>query len=243
MTVNIALVGDRKPSHPSHRELDAVRARLGDDVAAEWVPTDGDRVREPADFDGIWLVPGSPYADDEAACEVVRWARENDVPFLGTCGGLQYAVIEYFRNVLGVFDASHAEAIGADVSNVVHPLACSLQGDERLVRPVARTRFARLVGGEPFVGMHYCSYGPGPDEVKRLVSSGMVVGASADDAGAEVISLPASRFYMLTLFQPHIGALAGKPLHPLLREFVRCARSYAAARSRDADVAAGARPG
>jgi CTP synthase (UTP-ammonia lyase) len=43
-----------------------------------------------------------------------------------------------------------------------------------------------------------------------------------------VLELPANRFYMLTLFQPQVGALAGKPLHPLLREFVRCARAYAA---------------
>jgi len=65
------------------------------------VATDGERVRELADFDGIWLVPGSPYADDGAAYDAVTWARENNVPFLGTCGGLQYPVVEYFRNVLG----------------------------------------------------------------------------------------------------------------------------------------------
>jgi CTP synthase (UTP-ammonia lyase) len=196
---------------------------LGEGVVAEWVATDGRQIGSLGDFDGIWLVPGSPYADDLAAYEAVRWARENDVPFLGTCGGLQYAVVEFFRNVLGVTEASHAEGDGADESNVIHPLACRLQGEERLVRPIAGTRFATVVNDEPFVGMHYCSYGPGPDEVERLVAAGMVVEATADDAGAEVIELPANRFYMLTLFQPHIGALAGKPLHPLLREFVRCA--------------------
>ena len=42
-----------------------------------------------------------------------------------------------------------------------------------------------------------------------------------------MIELPTNRFFMLSLFQPQIGALAGKPLHPLLREFVRCARAYA----------------
>jgi CTP synthase (UTP-ammonia lyase) len=230
VTVHIALVGDRKPSHPSHRELDAILSMLGEDVSAEWVATDGDRIGQLAGFDGIWLVPGSPYADDAAAYEAVRWARENDVPFFGTCGGLQYAVVEYFRNVLGVCDASHAESDGERETNVVHALACGLQGEERPVRPIAGTRFARLVGGEPFVGMHYCSYGPGPDEVRRLVSAGMVVEATADDAGAEVIELPEHRFFMLTLFQPHIGALAGKPLHPLVREFVRCARAYAEGR-------------
>jgi CTP synthase (UTP-ammonia lyase) len=227
VSVTIALVGDRQPAHASHRELEAVRGRLGEGVAADWVATDEDRVRELREFDGIWLVPGSPYADDEAAYAAVRWARENDVPFLGTCGGLQYAVVEYFRNVLGVLDASHAESDG-DGGNVVHALACSLQGEERLVRPVAGTRFSKLVDDEPFIGMHYCSYGPGPDEVERLVAAGMVVEATAEDAGAEVIELPSNRFFMLTMFQPHIGALAGKPLHPLLREFVRCARAHAA---------------
>jgi CTP synthase (UTP-ammonia lyase) len=229
VSVTIALVGDRNPAHASHRELDAVRGTLGDDVSASWVATDGDRIRDLDEFDGIWLVPGSPYADDSAAYDAVRWARENDVPFLGTCGGLQYAVIEYFRNVLGVVEASHAESDGEQVGNVVHALACSLQGSERLIRPVAGTRFSRLVNGVPFVGMHYCSYGPGPDEVDRLVSAGMVLEATAEDAGAEVLELPSNRFFVLTLFQPHIGALAGKPLHPLLGEFVRCARQPARA--------------
>jgi CTP synthase (UTP-ammonia lyase) len=231
VSVTIALVGDRQPAHASHRELDAVRGQLGQGVSAEWVATDGDRVQELNEFDGIWLVPGSPYASDAAAHAAVTWARENDVPFLGTCGGLQYAVVEYFRNVLGVSGASHAESDGAGESNVVHPLACSLQGEERVVRPVPRTRFSELVDGESFLGMHYCSYGPGPAEIERLVAAGMVVSATAEDAGAEVLELPANRFYMLTLFQPHVGALAGKPLHPLLREFVRCARAYAQAES------------
>jgi CTP synthase (UTP-ammonia lyase) len=225
VSVSIALVGDRHPDHPSHRELDAVRGMLGDDMSAEWVASDGDRVRAVDGFDAIWVVPGSPYADDDAVYAAIRWARQNDVPFLGTCGGLQYAVIEYFRNVLRVAGASHAESDGSDVSNVVHPLACGLRGEERLIRPIPGTRFSRLVNDKPFVGMHYCSYAPGPSDVQRLVQDGMVVEATAEDAGAEVIELPANRFYMLTLFQPHIGALAGKPLHPLLGEFVRCARA------------------
>jgi CTP synthase (UTP-ammonia lyase) len=154
VTVSIALIGDRNLALPSHRELDAVRGMLGEDVDAEWVATDGGGARDLSAFDGVWLVPGSPYADDDAAYEAVTRARENDVPYLGTCGGLQYAVVEYFRNVLGVARASHAESDGSDGSNVVHRLACSLQGEERLVRPIPHTRFSRLVGGEPFVGMH-----------------------------------------------------------------------------------------
>jgi CTP synthase (UTP-ammonia lyase) len=109
------------------------------------------------------LTPGSPYADDTAAYQAVEWARERDIPFLGTCGGLQYALIEYFHNVLQVPNASHAESDGIDDNNVVHALACSLHGKERVIRPIIGTRFSTLVNHEPFVGMHYCNYGPGSE--------------------------------------------------------------------------------
>jgi CTP synthase (UTP-ammonia lyase) len=116
---------------------------------------------------------------------------------------------------------------------MVRALACSLNGEERVVGPIAGTRFSRLVNNEPFVGMHYCNYRPGAKEVRRLVEGGMVIEATADDAGAEVIELPNNRFFMLSLFQPQIGALARKPVHPLLLEFVRCAREHAASDARD----------
>ena len=228
VTVRIAIVGDENTALPSHREVNAVRGMLGGDVHTEWLPTDGPQVADLTGFDGIWLVPGSPYADDDAAYSAVTWARERDVPFLGTCGGLQYAVVEYYRNVLGVPDASHAESDGVQDSNVVSVLACSLMGEERLVRPVPGTRFSALMNDEPFVGMHYCGYGPAAGVAEELAAGGMVIEATAEDAGAEVLELPANRFFMLSLFQPQVGALAGEPPHPLLREFVACAREYAA---------------
>jgi CTP synthase (UTP-ammonia lyase) len=225
------LVGDRKEHYPSHREVDAVLPMLGVDVEAVWLPTDGVAVQAPRGFDGVWLMPGSPYADDDAAYASVRYARQHAVPFLGTCGGLQYAVVEFFRNVLGFEEASHAESDGVGSSNVVTALACSLNGEEREVRPVSGTRFAALVDDTPFVGMHYCSYAPDAAALARLVAAGVVIEATADDADAEVLDLPTHPFFMLSLFQPQIGALAGKPLHPLLREFVRCAADFATGRS------------
>lgn len=226
MSARIALVGDENLSFPSHRELNAVRERLG--VESEWVLTDSPRVRDLCDFSGVWLVPGSPYQDDGGAYAAVTWAREHDVPYLGTCSGLQYAVIEFTRNVLAA-EATHAESDGVSDSNAVVPLACSLMGEQRQVRPVEGTRFAALVGNQPFAGMHYCNYAPSAEHVERLVAAGMIVEATADDAGAEVLELPANRFFMASLFQPQVGALAGRPLHPLLREFVRCVREHAAA--------------
>ncbi len=227
MTVRIAIVGDES-THTSHRELNAVRSQLGDDVEAVWVATDSDELRDLSAYDGVWLVPGGPYRDDEAVYAAIRRARTGVVPFLGTCSGLQYAVIEYVRDVLGETEASHAEADGEDASNVVVPLACSLQGEERRVTPTPGSHFATLVDG-PFVGMHFCGYGPARSVVERLVAGGMLVGATADDAPVEVLELPTHPFYVLSLFQPHIGASTGRPLHPLLADFVRAARAHRSA--------------
>ena len=228
MSVRIAVVGDLDPSYPSHRELEAARPMLGPDVETVWIGTTDPRIDHLAEMgvDGVWLAPGSPYADDAAVLRVIRWAREYGIPFLGTCGGLQYAVIEFSRTVLG-WPATHAEVDGADASNAVAPLACSLQGQQRTVTPVPGTRFANLVGGQPFVGTHYCDYGPTEQTVRALTQNGWVVEATAADAPVEVLSLWNHPFFVLSLFQPQVGVLAGRPPHPLLFAFVDVARQRA----------------
>lgn len=236
MSVRIAIIGDES-THTSHREVNAVRTRLGDEVSTEWVPTTELASRDLTAYDGIWLVPGGPYRDDDAVIDAIHRARTGGIPFLGTCSGLQYAVIEYARHVLGQADASHAEAAGEDASNVVVPLACSLQGEQRLVTPTPGSRFAALVD-EPFIGMHFCGFGPDPEVVARLVAGGMVVGATADDAPVEVLELPTHPFFVLSLFQPHIGASAGQPVHPLLTAFVDAALARAGERAGESAGAA-----
>ncbi|MBA2956305.1 CTP synthase [Nocardioides sp. MAH-18] len=214
----VALLGDDR-GHRSHQELNALRPML--DVDTTWVPTDS--AFTITDYDGVWLVPGSPYADDAAVLRALTTIRERGIPFLGTCGGMQYAVVEIVRTVLGE-QATHAESDGEAADNVVTALACSLDGEERLVTPVAGSRFAGWVR-EPFVGMHFCSYAPTPAVSSRLEGIGVVVGATADDAGAEVLELPDHPFYVMTMFQSHVGALAGGPVHPLVRAFTDAVRA------------------
>ncbi|MER7557189.1 CTP synthase [Nocardioides sp. NPDC126508] len=216
MTRVVALLGDDR-GHRSHQELNALRPQLAElGVETEWVPTGSGF--DIASYDGVWLVPGSPYASDAAVMAALAVVRERGIPFLGVCGGMQYAVLDWTRNVLGSA-ATHAESDGAGDDNAVAALACSLYGEERLVTPVAGTRFAEWQP-EPFVGMHFCNYAPTADAVAALEKIGVVVGATADDAGAEVLEFPDHPFYVTSMFQPHIGALAGAPVHPLVRAFV-----------------------
>jgi CTP synthase (UTP-ammonia lyase) len=184
------------------------------------VGTDTFEATRASEADGVWVVPGSPYRDDAAVYAAITTARTSGQPFLGTCGGFQYAVIEFARNVVGLADADHAETAPAGRTLVVDRLACSLIGEERRVTAVPGTRMHSLCGSTPFVGFHWCNFGVAPAYVDRLVEHGLVVGARADDAGVEAVELPEHSFFVATLFQPQMGALQTGLLHRILRAFV-----------------------
>jgi hypothetical protein len=218
VTRTIALLGDDR-GHRSHQELNALVPQLAEEygVAAAWVPTDSSF--DLASYDGVWLVPGSPYADDDAVIDALRVVRSSGIPFLGTCSGMQYAAIELLRSELGQV-ATHAETAGERTDNAVVPLACSLYGVESTVTPVPGSRFAEWVR-EPFVGMHYCNYAASAETVAALQHAGVVVGATGEEIGAEVLEFPGHPFYVVSMFQPHLGASQGAPIHPLVRAFLR----------------------
>jgi CTP synthase (UTP-ammonia lyase) len=229
MPASIAVVGDRDPSYLTHRELDATLALLPPGVSARWVATDGPDARTLDGFDALWIVPGTPYRDEAPVFAAIAHARREGVPILGTCGGFQHMLVEFARNVAGMPGAAHAETDpGADL-HVVSALACSLVGAERTVTTVPGTLVAELCGTAPFVGFHYCSYGVAPAHLERLVAAGLVVSATAPDAGVEAVELPAHPFYLATLFQPQVGSSATGVLHPVVAALIDAAKAMAIA--------------
>src|SRR3712207_6476175 len=122
-----------------------------------WTGSDAVEHRQLASASGVWLLPGPPYRDDDGAYAAFAHCLDTGTPFLGTCGGFQYACVELARRG-GMARAGHAES-SADAELVVAPLACSLYGEEREVRPVSGTRLAAICGDEPFNGFHYCGFG------------------------------------------------------------------------------------
>jgi CTP synthase (UTP-ammonia lyase) len=209
----IAALGDRDPAYVTHRAIDATIA-----VAPQirWVATDDARIDG---FDGLWVLPGTPYRDEAAVHAAIRFAREQGMPILGTCGGFQHMAVEFARNVARIVGAVHGESSPDGEAIVVAPLACSLVGEERTVVPVPGTRLAEICGEAPFTGFHWCGYGLAPGMAERLVAAGLVIGAHADDAGVEAFELPDHPFYMATLFQPQVSA----PLHPLVGALLEAA--------------------
>ncbi len=216
----IVLLGDRDPSYLTHRALDSLADRLAPDTRLTWVSTT--RTDDPllASADGVWVVPGTPYVDEDAVHAVLRHRRENGLPTLGTCGGFQHLVLEFARNHLGIREAAHEETEPDAEQVVVAALACSLVGEVRPVTAVPGTRMAEICGPEPFDGFHFCSYGVNPRYRDTLVEAGLFFSAFAPDAGVEAVELEGHPFYLGTLFQPQMSSIDGGPVHPLVLAFV-----------------------
>ena len=210
MPTAIAALGDRDVSFLTHREIDAT---IELEPRIRWVATEGADI---GGFDGLWVLPGTPYRDEAAVMAAIRFAREQGMPVLGTCGGFQHMAVEFARNAAGIAGAAHAETEPEAEAIVVAELACSLYGEERTVVPVPGTRLAAICGAEPFTGFHFCGYGLAPGAADRLAAAGLVIGAHAPDAGVEAFELPDHPFYVATLFQPQVGSSRGGAVHPLL---------------------------
>lgn len=216
---SIAVVGDRDLRYRTHRELDAELARMPAGVEAGWLPSP--RAAEAAGADAIWVAPGTPYADDAAVLGAIDRAVVDGTPLLGTCGGFQYALVALARRA--GLPAAHAEAEPDAADPLIAPLACRLYGEEREVTCVPGTRLAAICGAEPFTGFHFCGFGVAPGRVDALADAGVVVSARAPDAGVEGVELREHPFFLATLFQPQVGALDGRPRHPLVAALIAAA--------------------
>ncbi len=133
--VRIAILGDFDPEVPDsacaiEKSLQHAAAKLNLPVESQWIPTPS--LVEPGaqklleSFDGIWAAPGSPYKSFDGMLKGIEFARRRDWPFLGTCGGFQYALIECARNVLGIKDADSAENNSGSKNIVIYPVACAV---------------------------------------------------------------------------------------------------------------------
>ena len=129
----LALVGDRSPAVRAHTRIpgliDALATRDGLVLDPYWIPSEDAEDAALERFDGIWVVPGSPYRSADGAVRAARVALGQGIPFLGTCGGFQHAVLMLARERCGLGAAAHAE-YGPDGELVIVPLECSLAGHE-----------------------------------------------------------------------------------------------------------------
>lgn len=228
--LTVALVGDYNASVTAHQAiplaLELAGMALGVTVEAQWTPTE--TLDDDAAFAengvigsaaGIWCVPASPYQSTEGALRAIRFARENGIPFLGTCGGFQHAVLEFAQNVLGWADATHAEMDPSTGRAVITALSCSLVEARGAVRFVPGSRIAAAYNALNSEEGYHCRYGMEESVRAALVDHGMEIVATDTNGEVRAIELPNHPFFVASLFQPERAALKGI-LPPLVRAFV-----------------------
>ena len=176
------------------------------------------------------LIPGG-FGERGIAGKVdaIRWARERGVPFLGICLGMQCAVIEFARNVVGLADAHSTEF----VKDLAHPVICLLEEQEGVTRKggtmrlglqptkIANDTFAwQAYGLSNVQERHRHRYEFNNAYRKQFSAHGMrVTGTSPDDSLVEIVEIPAHPWFVAVQFHPEFKSKPTVP-HPLFADFV-----------------------
>ncbi|KKR52955.1 MAG: CTP synthetase [Parcubacteria group bacterium GW2011_GWA1_40_21] len=189
------------------------------------------------DFDGVIVPGGFGESGIEGKLKAIKFVRENKIPYLGLCYGMQLAVIEYARNVLGLKDANTTE-IDPNSKNPVIDIMFNQKknmedgrygGTMRLGAYKAvleKDTIARAAYGEDEVWeRHRHRYEVNSDYIKKIESAGMIFsGKSPNGTLMEIAELPKSAhpFFLGTQFHPEFKARPLHP-HPLFTEFMKVA--------------------
>jgi CTP synthase len=182
------------------------------------------------EVDGVIVPGGFGSRGTEGKIEIIRVARERNIPFLGLCLGLQLAVIEFARHVCGLKGANSTEID----PNTVHPVIDVLPEQKDVTEKGGTMRLGaypavlregtvvrRLYGAETVSERHRHRYEVNPEYHKTIEEKGMIFsGSSADGRLVEFIELPDQRFFVATQAHPELKSRMENPA-PLFYGFVQ----------------------
>ena len=204
----------------------------GSNLEITWIASDdletADLDAELGPLDGILVPGGFGVRGIEGKIRAIRYARENQVPFLGICLGLQCAVIEFARNVAGLEDANSSEFDAASPFPVVDILAGqdldSLGGTMRLgaypCRLTPGSKASGAYGTELIYERHRHRYEVNPRLRRKLEDAGLLCsGESPNGTLVEIIELPDHPWFVAGQFHPEFKSRPDRP-HPLFDGFV-----------------------
>lgn len=223
-TKSIALIGDYNERVIAHqaipKALDLAATALGVDCEYEWVDSDVVPRFSLNEFDGIWCVPASPYKDMQGALDAIRYARESDKPFLGTCGGYQHAALEYARNVLGHTLAGNAEVDSNTSMPLINALVCKLVEKSDRIQFLDGSRVASIYAAAEAEEDYHCSFGVNREYLPLFDGSDMQFTGFDQEGDPRVLEHKQHRFFIGTAYQPERAALRGEN-HVLVSAFVQ----------------------
>lgn len=246
--VRVAVVGKYTEFVDSYKSVQEslIHGGIANDVGVDiaWISsdrfTDAARTRELlADCDALLIPGGFGVRGVDGMVEAVRVARETGLPFLGICLGMQVAIIEFARNVVGLADSNSSE-FAPECANAVIALmeeqqhVTDLGGTMRLgayvCRIAPRSRASEVYGVPEVRERHRHRYEVSNRHREPLVEHGLKLsGLSPDGSLVEMIELPAHPWFIGVQFHPELRSRPTRP-HPLLAGLIAAAVKHAGLR-------------
>ncbi len=188
-----------------------------------------------ANMDGVLIAPGFGERGIEGKILAARFARENKIPFFGICLGMQCAVIEFGRNVLGYKDAASTEID----KKSKHPIIDLMEEQKKIKKKGGTMRLGAyscklkkgtkvhdIYSQEMIRERHRHRYEFNNEYLEKFETNGMVAaGINPDSNLVEIIELKDHPWYIGTQFHPELRSRVVKP-HPLFVSFVSAAINY-----------------
>lgn len=185
-----------------------------------------------AQYNGLLVPGGFGHRGIEGMVSAIRWARENELPFLGICLGLQCAVIEFARHVCGM-EGAHSYEFD---KNSPHPVICLMDEQRKVTLKGGTMRLgnyrARIAPGSRAEGIYDVShvderhrhrYEVNNDYRESLAAKGLVFSATTLDAKlVEMIELPDHPWFVAGQFHPELKSRPNRA-HPLFASFIAAA--------------------
>jgi CTP synthase (UTP-ammonia lyase) len=248
-TLTLGLIGDPLPefARPQDAMLEMIRRSadaLAIGVRTKWIPTrsiaDGERDLL-VEADALWCTPGSPYLSLDGALAGIRYARENGVPFVGTCAGFQHAVLEFARNVLGIADAASEEYEPDSTSLFVTRLSCPIATQTLRIDLDERSHAAAVYAITSILEYYYCNFGLSAEFANRIDAAGLRIVGKDQNGEPRVLELREHPFFIVTLFVPGASYVEGSiriaGAHPLVTALLRAGANSRKTISREAENA------
>lgn len=194
-----------------------------------------------SNVDGILVPGGFGKRGIEGKIAAVKYARENKIPYFGICLGMQCAVIEFARNVLGLPDA-HSTEFNSETNA---PVICLLEEQKEITEKGGTMRLGAqdciitketiahtCYGADSISERHRHRYEFNPEFKSQLIEAGMIpTGTSPNGNLVEIVEIPDHPWYLAVQFHPEFKSKPVSP-HPLFAGFVAAALNYHQQKSR-----------
>jgi len=244
--VNIGLIGKYVELQDSYKSIlesfihagavNEVRVNV-ESIHSEYLNSDNIKLKL-SHLDGVLVAPGFGERGIEGKIDAVRYVREQNIPFLGICLGMQMAVIEYSRNVLGLSDANSTEM--DDTTS--HPVIDLMEEQKTITNKGGTMRLgtwdctleegsiaANIYGQTNIKERHRHRYEFNSDYKEQIEAAGMIsTGLNPETGLVEIVEIPAHPWFVGVQYHPEYKSTVAQP-HPLFVAFVKAALKYSKA--------------